>query len=501
MSPRLNNIIFYTLTLGFCAGVLLTQFLNFSIYTALFFLLLALTCFALTYITDVSFNTLIAVALVCVGLSLGTLRALSVENVQVRELNPYVEENVELTGVVSTDPAWLGDKQNFHLRIDSVDGKDISQAKARITLRPYPKVAYGDRLSLVGELLIPEDFISEDTGRVVAYEEYLASQGVGYQMIYPEVEVVSQNEGSVIKEALFSLKHTFLGRIANVVPEPQSALLGGMTLGVEEALGEELEEDFRETGLIHIVVLSGYNVTIIAEMFMRLASFLPLLFRSLLGSMGIILFALLVGASATIVRASVMALIVVFARLIGRPHHIVRALILAALGMVIINPRIIAYDPGFQLSFLATAGLIFLSPIIEHYISRVPSKFEIKETIAATVSTQIFVLPLLLLMTGVLSTVSLPVNVLALPAVPLAMLAAALIAIFSYLGSIAVLPFAVLGNFLSAYIIRIVEFFAALPFTTIDLPPISIFAVMGWYAISGVAIWWWMRRHTFTALP
>lgn len=495
MSLRLNNIIFYTVTLGFCAGVLLCQFLNFSLYTALFFILLAITCFMFFYIGHIDLHISIAVTLACMALALGTLRALNVEDVHIGALNPYIEEDVELIGVVATDPAWLGDKQNFLLRIERVEGFEIKDARARITLRPYPRVKYGDRIKLEGEFGVPEDFVSEDTGRLVAYEEYLASQGVGYQMIYPEVEVVAGDQGSAVKGALFSLKHTFLGRIGRIVPEPQSALLGGMTVGAEEALGEELEEDFRDTGLIHIVVLSGYNVTIIAEMFMRLASFLPLLLRSLLGSFGIILFALLVGASATIIRASVMALIVVFARLIGRPHHIIRALILAALGMVVINPRIIAYDPGFQLSFLATAGLIFLAPVIEHYISRVPSRFEIKETIAATVSTQLFVLPLLLSMTGVLSTTSLPVNVLALPAVPLAMFAATLIALFSYLGPLIVLPFAILGNFLASYIIRIVEFFAALPFTTLALPSISISAVILWYLVTGMGIWWWTRRH------
>ncbi|MEX0934923.1 MAG: ComEC/Rec2 family competence protein [Candidatus Paceibacterota bacterium] len=488
----MNNFIFYSITLGFLAGVFLCLLLNLTLYIAPFFLLLGVTSITLLLAGGIQGDSPIITALFCTAFALGILCGLSAGDVHTPALDPYVETEVELVGVVATDPAWLGDRQNFLVRIESVEGREV-EARGRITLRAYPRVEYGDRLHLSGKLSVPEDFISEDTGRLVAYEEYLATQGVGYQMIYPEVEIVARGAGSGIQQTLFSIKHVFLERIGRFVPEPQSALLGGMTVGAEEALGEELEEDFRDTGLIHIVVLSGYNVTIIADVFMRLASFLPLLVRSLLGSVGIILFALLVGASATIIRASIMALIVVFARVIGRPHHILRALILAAVGMVIVNPRIIAYDPGFQLSFLATAGLIFLAPVVEYYISRVPSRFEIKESIAATVSTQIFVLPLLLYMTGVLSIASLPVNVLGLPAVPLAMLFGALIAVFSYLGPIIVLPFAIAGNILSAYIIRVVELFAALPFTTVELPTVSIWVVVLWYVVIGIGVWWWMQ--------
>lgn len=494
MSLRTNSIIFYSTTLGFLAGVLFYLRLGTGVFFAALLASIGVSCLLILYVVSPDRRDIyVALILVCAAAALGIVRAEGVDDVRFAGADEFVGKEVEMVGVVREDPARPEGKQQFSLRITRIDGISVSEGRAQVTLRPYPRVSYGDELLLSGELLVPENFVNETTQRLVYYEDYLASKGVGYQMIYPEVSILAGGEGSPILQMLFTLKRSFLERIAARVPEPQSALLGGMTVGVEEALGDELEDDFRRSGLIHIVVLSGYNVTIIVDLFMRLASFFPLLVRSLLGGTAVILFMLLVGASATIVRASIMALIVIFARFIRRPHHIVRALVIAALAMVIHNPRIIAFDPGFQLSFLATVGLIFLSPLIDEKLSFITNRFHIREALVATTSTQLFVLPLLLSMTGHVSLVSLPVNALALPAVPPAMAAAALIALFSYLGSVAVFPFVVLGHILSSYIIRIVEFFAHLPLAVISLPFASGGFLLAWYGVCGILIFLWQR--------
>ena len=132
---------------------------------------------------------------------------------------------------------------------------------------------------------------------------------------------------------------------------------------MKRALGKDLEEVFRTVGIIHIVVLSGYNIMIVADAIMRvLALFFFPRTRLIIGVGTIALFAILVGLSATVVRASMMAALVLIARGTGRQYAVLRALAFAGTVMLLINPYLLVYDPVFQLSFLATLGLILLSP-------------------------------------------------------------------------------------------------------------------------------------------
>lgn len=209
--------------------------------------------------------------------------------------------------------------------------------------------------------------------------------------------------------------------ISSVVPEPHASLLGGLVFGAKRSLGTELLDKFRTAGVIHIVVLSGYNVTIVADAIMRALSFLPQTFSMMFGGAGIILFAIMTGGNATIVRASVMALLVVIARATGRVYEITVALIVAGFLMILHNPKILAFDASFQLSFLATLGLVYLAPLLERYFHFVPKKFQIREFALSTTATQLFVLPFLLYRIGEISLVALPANILILAFVPLTM--------------------------------------------------------------------------------
>ena len=192
-------------------------------------------------------------------------------------------------------------------------------------------------------------------------------------MFYPSVELIESGHGNIIKRGLFSFKRTFLEKVGKVIPDPQVSLLGGLVVGAKQSLGEKLQEDFRKTGIIHIVVLSGYNVTIVAEAIMRFFSFLPFLFGISVGVIAIIFFAIMTGGSATIIRASLMAILVLLARATGRTQTITRALFIAGFLMLIHNPKILVFDSSFQLSFTATIALIYLAPKIEKHFHLVPN--------------------------------------------------------------------------------------------------------------------------------
>ncbi len=214
--------------------------------------------------------------------------------------------------------------------------------------------------------------------------------------------------------------------------------------------------------MVHIIVLSGYNISIIADSSLKLIGYLPIakVFRTLLATGGILLFAILTGASATVVRAAIMGILLLWARETGKIYQALAALIFAAFLMTLVNPKVLRFDASFQLSFLATAGLIFLVPRLEKYFKWFPNFWKFREHLLATISTQIFVLPLLLSLGGTFSWATIPANLLILSAIPSTMFfgfISGLAGFFSYyLSWLLAWP----AYFLLAYELWVVKIFA-----------------------------------------
>jgi competence protein ComEC len=326
---------------------------------------------------------------------------------------------------------------------------------------------------------------------------YLAKDGIHYEMFMPRIEILAHGEGNVIKEKLFAFKHAFIGNINTHIPQPHAALLAGLVVGAKQSLGKKLLDDFRTVGVIHIVVLSGYNITIIARFIEWIFSALSRNRRLILAAGAIILFAIMVGASATVVRATIMAFIALLAQGTGRMYMATRALLIAGVIMLLHNPHILVFDLSFQLSFLATVGLIYFSPLIASKVRWITEKAGLREIVVATLATQLFVLPFILYKTGLFSLVSLPVNVLILAAIPLTMLFGFLAGVFGFVWGILALPFAWVAYALLAYELVVVEWFARLPFAAITLASFPAWVAALWYAVYGVVIWRMRSQSSF----
>ncbi len=477
---------FYLSILSFIAGVSFCSIWDLGFYFGIFWLFLSIVTFGTTLLLNSeppSNRSFLIIPLLIFFFGLGLMRcSLSNESQIDYLLSSLVNSEQSMVGVVSDEPDERENNTKLIVEITEVKTlgglnqptgqmsyQDIKGGvKILLTVPHYPQFDYGDEIVFSGSLGRPENFSTEN-GREFDYIRYLAKDSIFYQMFYPKVELLSQGKGNIVKEKLFALKKSFLGEVKQIIPEPEVSLLGGLLIGTKQSLGQKLQDDFRRVGLIHIVVLSGYNVTIISEFIMGMLSFLPKMIGTSLGALSIILFAIMVGGSATIIRASIMALLVLLARVTGRVSDMTRALFLAGFVMVLHNPQIVVFDPSFQLSFMATLGLISLSPKLNSIFKFVPTKFYLRETVSATISTQIFVLPLLLYMMGELSLVAVFVNLLVLMFIPLTMLFGFLTGIFSYLSVWLALPFSYVTYFLLTYELKVVEFFAGLPFATVKV--------------------------------
>lgn len=401
------------------------------------------------------------------GLLLGVVRTeIYLSGLDRASLAPYAAKGVEVEGVVADDLDRRDSSLRATIRVEKINGEELINKQGRLIaiLQRDTGLAYGDRVLLKGNITLPESF-ETNTGHIFDYPAYLRVRHISAIMNYASVEQLSSGGFSVIG-SLFYIKHTFERALEKVFVEPHGALMEGILLGERRGIPDDLNHAFIVSGLVHVVVLSGYNISIVAEWVMKAFAFLPRMIGFSGGAVVIILFALATGGSATAVRACIMALIAILARTMGRTTDALRALMLAVVVMVLWNPLSTLYDPSFILSVLATFGLITISPSVEKKLQWMPEKFGIRSIAASTLSVQFFVLPALLYFTGVLSFVSLPANILALPVVPLAMLMGFMAGLLALVHPLLAFIPALVADLLLRFMILVAQIATALPFSS-----------------------------------
>ena len=351
-----------------------------------------------------------------------------------------------------------------------------------LTASPFEGLNYGDEVKVNGKLTKPKNFIT-NSGREFDYVNYLLKDGVAYQMFYPKIEWVKSGQGAKILGGLFKFKNYLLAKMAQVIPEPEVSLLGGLLLGAKQGLGEEIQTDFRRAGVIHIVVLSGYNIAVFAGAISRGLAFLPRVLGIFGAGVGVLSLVLMAGAGTATVRAGLMAGIALFALLSREPYNAGRALFLAGLVMVWWNPLILFYDLGFQLSFISTLGLIYLSPIFAKILKCKSQGLGIKAVLVTTLSAQIMVTPWLIYKTGELSLVALPANLLVVSLVPFTMALGALTGLLALIFIPLAWPMAQLTFWLLHFQLKLAEWFADWPLAVIYLSSFSLWLSVGLYVL------------------
>lgn len=272
------------------------------------------------------------------------------------------------------------------------------------------------------------------------------------------------------------------------IVQPEAGLVTGVLLGDANQLPKPVRDAFNNTGVAHVMALSGWNIALVAGLCALLGQRLgrQRAWYWLLGSAGLIwLYTLLVGGGASLIRAAIMGTLYLVASATGRQADALTALVAAAVVMTAITPATI-FDLGFQLSCAATAGLIVCAGRLTRRLHRLPPL--VAEGLTATVAAEVFTLPLALHAFGRLSTVTLPANLLIEPLVPLVMA-----------GGVATVVAGTLGDFpgdlvgLAAWLparalLFVVERLGALPWVTFSVSTPPLPAVMALYALLGAAL-------------
>lgn len=419
-------------------------------------------------------------------------------------LEDQVGQNIQAEGIVVSEPDERETSVRFVVKVLKLktegELKELEPTKIIAADFPYSEVEYGDRVSVSGMLLVPENF-ENDNGREFDYRNYLAKDRIFYEIKRAEVKVLESGQGNNVKHVLFRLKHSFIENLEQVLSFPESQLAGGLVVAGKKSLPKEIQDEFQKTGTLQIVVLSGYNVTIVADMIMSVSKTLSFTWSAGLGIFGIILFVVMAGGSATIVRGGVMAILVIMAKNARRRHNVTRALLVTGFCMLLYNPMMLFHDPSFQLSFLATAGLIYVSPIVEKRLSFITERFKLREITATTLGAQIAVLPLLMYSMGEVSVVSLPANMLVSLAVPITMLVCFITGMLGYISVFLAYPISLIAFVLLRYILQTIHILAYIPFASLSIPYFPPILVTLVYMSYGVLIWKFYRSEEIKKAP
>ena len=397
-----------------------------------------------------------------------------------------IGKEVVLEGQIVDDPDIR--LKNQHLNIKLKD-KDV----IILTIIGREKeVSYGDNVFVRGILEEPENFITQ-SGKEFNYKRYLANEDIYFVIKNGNIEIISKNNGSKIKSLLYKIRGSFMKNINKVIPIPESDLANGLILGARGGFDEEMKNEFIGTGTIHIIALSGYNVSIVAEGVMKTFSLIfSQIISIIFGIVIILLFIIMTGASATAIRAGIMATIMLLGRMTGRNYMAGRALVIAGLLMIAYDPRVLI-DMSFQLSFIATGGVLFLTPKILHWFKFLPMRFGIREMIATTIAATMAVLPILLYLTGILSLVSIPANILILLFIPTAMLLIFITGISGFISPLISIPFGFISYLILMYILYVIHLLGSLSFTSVSIQSFPLFLTILIYIY---LLWWVFKKET-----
>ena|SRR3989344_1624 len=269
---------------------------------------------------------------------------------------------VTTRGFVDGEMAVKGDRAQlvFHVTELEVPGRVIPiDERTLIFLKAYPTYKIGDLISVQGALQLPDNFASD-----FDYVQYLKNKDIRTTISYPKISSaplvklskLQQLKISIYKK-IFVIKDSFQSSVTRSLPAPYSAYVNGILLGTRQEIPADLTEAFNKTSTTHILAISGYNITIIADTLLGALVFFMRRRRAFWVSVAVIvLFTIMTGASASVVRAAIMGLLLLFANGYGRLYDPKNSILLAAGVMIFLDPLALRFDVGFQLSFLAVLG-------------------------------------------------------------------------------------------------------------------------------------------------
>ena len=355
-----------------------------------------------------------------------------------KENIPFGEE-ITVSGTIFREPESGLKSEQLDVKLNKP-----YMGEVRVYTDPWVNFNYGDKVEITGEIE------KSPTGRLNI-------------ALSPDIKIIGSDTGGGIKASLFKLKESLVSNLNAVLPPQEAALMSGILFGERAEFTEEFKEAMKKSGTTHIVALSGYNVAIIGiSLSAALGYFMSRRKAFYFSVLAVPAFVIMTGAQPSVVRAGIMGIIMLIAERQSRIYSFRNAVTLTALAMLIINPRLLAFDTGFQLSFAALLGIVYLYPFLKKHL-KIPDEEGVlgwRRNLFQTLSAQLAVAPIILTSFGYFSPTALFANVLILEFVPLTMLFGFIASILGFVSFSLSLVIGWLTSILLGYEIFIINFFS-----------------------------------------
>jgi len=477
-----------TVALFYILGIALASILKAPIFLLVLFLLcsLALTIFSFRFHRFL-LNFFLILDVVFTGASLYSLNFSPVSISHVR--NFVLPWEVELAGTVVQEPEFKKGRISFLLESECIRSSlsfDTSLQPVRglvkvtgYTGRRFKVPDYGQRILVRGKLKDPP---LPSVPGTFNYRDYLRNKKIFAVFQADELQILGKGRINFFSGIAVKCRQSIRNTIQRTLPGDEGRLLRGVMLGEKGCIPAYLKDMFISTGLAHTLVVSGLHVGLVASIvfffFFRILR-LPRKIVSVITIPFVVLYCFITGANPPAVRALVLSIVVLMGYVLEREPDMLNNLALAALIILIFNPLSL-FDASFQLSFLATLGIVYLVPFFQKNFAKIlPEWFA--SPLAVSVSAQIGVAPLIAYYFNKVSVIALLANLFVVPILGI-ILSIGLAASVAGLFSIPVARFISLLNFVFLrYFISAIKFFSAFRFAFLNVPRPSHIFIAGYY--------------------
>ena len=395
-------------------------------------------------------------------------------------INYTEHKQVTLIGKIISVPVKKSKNQQYVLEVFEINSTKIKKEKTLVYANKNREIKYGDIVFLTGKLNVP---LKPTFPHVFDYRLYLQREKI-YTTFYQRSFELVDEKPSKIKKLSFEIKKGIETKIDEYFENRYSSILKSMIVGNKDALDDDIKEDFINTGLIHILVISGLHIGFCATIFIFVFKLfgLKLKYVYLLTIPALFFYTLITGANPPAVRASIMASCVLLSFMLDREPLVYNALALSALIILIINPQSL-FTASFQLSFSATLGIVYLYPKFNGAFGKTKNNFlkNLWSIFCVTLSAQFALIPVLIFYFAKISAVSFVLNVFIVPVIPVIIISAFVFCFFSFISSY----FAFFVSFVLSYLLKIVlyviNFAANLSFSVTDVAVNGILLIFFYY--------------------
>lgn len=480
----------FFITIAWIFGVILGLYFKISI--ALFVIPLIFVCIYLTMKRKIKVGKYVVLFLISVLIS----------NIQITLLEKSfdekyqnVGENLEIVGTIISNPIDKQYKNQYTLKVEEINGnKEYKNTNLQLNVKKEKETLnYGDKIIVKG------NFEEANTARNEGgfdYKQYLKSKNI-YGIVTvdkKDIETINKNNVGVIDLLANKVRNSMKRKIEQNLPNETNELLSGMLIGEKSNLQKEIQEDFRDSSLSHVLAISGMHVSYVmlgitfliskikfSKKMSKIVTILILLF-----------FIILTGKTASVTRACFMSSYIILASLLHKKAHVLGSISISLLIILIINPYFIL-DIGLQLSYGGTIGIVLIYPILKKYKKKKEDKcskfkkiiYKIKDkiidTILITISANLVIFPIVLFHYNIMSFTFIISNLLISPIIGIIIILGFLSVFSSYIVSpISKVMFFFLQILLSV-LAQIAHFCAGLPLSKVYFPTPKIYVIIIYY--------------------